>query len=239
MTRRLLLQRVLDVAMFAATLGAVATSFVEGLPEWVIMAVLVSFVSMFFARWWIAEDRKTWMKANWFDLVIVVLLSSPFLRMLMALRLAHLVPALKLGAVIRANKDRLIRLMILSGESLPAAMALMFGLVFVFGAATFLLEHDHNPQFAAFPDGLWWAFVTLTTVGYGDVVPITSGGRVVAVMTMIFGIIVYSLVVANLTVFLEDYGHKQREAIKLNEADVSEPVVEASVESKAEGKDPA
>jgi len=40
-------------------------------------------------------------------------------------------------------------------------------------------------------------------VGYGDVVPITPGGRIVAVMTMVIGIVVYSLVVANLTVFLE------------------------------------
>ena len=149
------------------------------------------------------------MKANWLDLVIIVLLSSPFLRMLMALRLAHLVPALKVGVIIRANKDRLIRMLIFSGDSLPAAMALIFGLVFVFGTLTFVLEHGSNPQFKEFSDGLWWAFVTLTTVGYGDVVPATSGGRVVAVMTMIFGIIVYSLVVANITVFLEEYGRKQ------------------------------
>ncbi|GAV19295.1 potassium voltage-gated channel Shaker-related subfamily A member 5 [Mariprofundus micogutta] len=225
MTQRLLWQRVLDVALFAATIGAVATSFVDGLPEWTIMAVLVAFVIMFFTRWWIADNRSEWMKANWFDLVVVVLLSSPFLRMLMALRLAHLIPALKLGALVRSNKDRLLRLLVISGDSLPAAMATMFGLVFVFGTITFLLEHGQNPQFAEFPDGLWWAFVTLTTVGYGDIVPITSAGRIIAVMTMIFGIIVYSLVVANLTVFLEEYGHKHAEEQKQPAEAVEEPVV--------------
>ncbi len=214
MTNRLIYQRILDVALFSATIGAVAASFVKGLPEWTTMAVLVAFVVMFFARWWIADNRREWMKSNWLDLVIIVLLSSPFLRMLMALRLAHLVPALRLGALIRSNKDRLLRLLLLSGESLPAAMALMFGLVFVFGTVTFLLEHEHNPQFGDFSDGLWWAFVTLTTVGYGDIVPVTSGGRVVAVMTMIFGIMVYSLVVANLTIFLESYGRQHSELKK-------------------------
>jgi len=163
---------------------------------------------MFFGRWWIAEDRKAWMKANWFDLVLVVLLSSPILRMLMALRIVHLIPALRLGVLIRANKDRLLRLLVISGDSLPAAMATLFGLVFVFGTVTYSLEHGNNPQFGEFQDGLWWAFATLTTVGYGDMVPITGAGRVVAVMTMIFGVIVYSLVVANLTVFLEEYGKK-------------------------------
>lgn len=210
MTNRLLYQRILDVSLFAATIAAVATSFVEELPEWSIMAVLIAFVVMFFTRWWIAEDRKAWMKRNWFDLVLVVLLSSPILRMLMALRLAHLIPALRIGVLIRANKDRLLRLLVLSGDSLPAAMASLFGLVFVFGAVTFSLEQGQNPQFGEFQDGLWWAFVTLTTVGYGDIVPITAGGRIVAVITMIFGIIVYSLVVANLTVFLEEYGKKHQ-----------------------------
>ena len=209
MNRRTLWQRVLDAGLFSATIGAVVIPFLDGMPDWLQLVLLVSFVLMFFVRWWVADDRKLWMKDNWLDLVIIVLLSSPFLRMLMALRFAHLLPALRLGAVIRANKARLIRLILFSSDSMPVAMALVFGLVFFFGTATFLLEHGHNPQFGELQDGLWWAFVTMTTVGYGDVVPITPGGRVVAVMGMVFGIIVYSLVVANLTVFLESYAHKQ------------------------------
>ena len=213
-SKQLFMQRTLDVAMFLATLVAVATSFIKELPEWTTMVVLISFVSMFFVRWRIADDRKVWMKSNWFDLVVVVLLSSPVLRMLMALRLAHLLPALRVGALIRANKDRLLRLLILSGESMPVAMAMVFGIVFVFGTGTYMLEHPYNPQFANMQDGLWWAFVTLTTVGYGDIYPITSSGRVVAVITMIFGIVVYSLIIANVTVFLDQYTHRQKELKK-------------------------
>jgi len=210
MNQRTIWQRTLDTGLFIATIGAVAVSFInDGIPEWALVAVLGSFVFMFFVRWWISGDRKAWMKSNWLDLVLIVLLSSPILRMLVALRLAHLIPALRVGALIRANKDRLIRLVLFSGDSLPAAMAMVFGLVFVFGTITFLLEHGQNPQFGQLPDGLWWAFVTLTTVGYGDIVPITSGGRIIAVMTMVFGVIIYSLVVANLTVFLEEYSRKQ------------------------------
>jgi len=229
MTRRLLIQRFLDVGLFTSTILAVALSFVEGMPDWGIMAVLVLFVGMFFSRWWVAEDRRAWMKSNWFDLALVVLLSSPILRMFMALRLAHLLPALKLGVLIRANKERLLRLLVVSGESLPAAMATMFGLVFVFGAVTFTLEHGNNPQFGELSDALWWAFVTITTVGYGDIVPITSGGRVAAVMTMIFGIVIYSLLVANLTVFLSEYGRKSAKtttAVTVQDDESSKETVE-------------
>jgi len=214
MNRRTFWQRALDTGLFLTTIAAVAAPFVKSLPSWTLMVSLVSFVIMFFVRWWIADNRKQWMKSNWFDLAVIVLLSSPVLRMLMALRLAHLIPALRLGALIRSNKDRLIRLLLLSGENLPVAMAMVFGLVFVFGTLTFLLEHGQNPQFGQLPDGLWWAFVTLTTVGYGDVVPITPGGRVIAVITMVIGIVVYSLVVANLTVFLEKYSLQHMEAKK-------------------------
>lgn len=209
MNQRTAWQRSLDVGMFFGTIMAIVVPFVERCPEWSLVVILTAFVTMFFCRWWIADNRQAWMKANWLDLVLLVLLSSPLLRMLMVLKLAHLLPALRLGVLLRANKERLIRLILFSGESLPVAMSMMFGLVFVFGTATFLLEHGHNAQFDQIQDGLWWAFVTLTTVGYGDVVPITSGGRILAVMTMVLGIIVYSLVVANLTVFLEEYGRQQ------------------------------
>lgn len=202
MNRRGFCRRVLDVALFVATLGAVAVSFADDLPEWVTLAVLLSFVVMFFIRWWLDDDRRGWMKSNWFDLALVVLLSSPVLRMLVALRVAGLAPALKIGALIRANRQRLLKLIVISGESLPGALALVFGIVFFFGASVFGLEHGHNPQFAELQDGLWWAFVTLTTVGYGDIVPVTSGGRMVAVITMVFGIAVYSLSIANLTAFI-------------------------------------
>lgn len=206
LSRRIIWQRVLDTGLFAATIGAVAASLVHTLPDWVSLFALVAFVVLFFLRWWIDENRTAWMKSNWFDLALVVLLSSPMLRMLMALRVAHLLPALRVGVLLRANKERLLRLLVLSGDSLPVAMALLFAVVFIFGTTTFLIEHGQNPQFGELQDGLWWAFVTLTTVGYGDIVPITSVGRIVAVMTMLFGIVVYSLIIANLTVFLEQYG---------------------------------
>jgi voltage-gated potassium channel len=209
MMQREILLRLLDTGLFLATMVAVTISFAEGLPEWLTTLVLLSFVTMFFSRWWMDADRMAWMKSNWFDLVLVVLLTSPLLRILMAFKVAGLVPAIRIGAFIRANKERLLRLLLLSGDSLPAALALLFGIVFVFGTGAFLLENGTNPQFRELQDGLWWALVTLTTVGYGDIAPITAAGRAVAVMTMIFGMVAYSLVIANLTVFIEGYRAKQ------------------------------
>ncbi len=204
-------RRGLDVLLFLLTIASLAVTFREAVPDWVQMSVLLSFVLLFAVRWRIAENSRSYIRENWFDLVFVVLLASPVLRLLSTLRFIHLFPALKLGVLLRNNRKRILRLILLSRDSFPLAMAFIFGLVFLFGSCTFLLEHGTNPGFESIHDGLWWAFVTLTTVGYGDIVPHTDAGRIVAVMLMVFGVAVYSLMIANLTHYLDtiDRNHNQ------------------------------
>jgi len=66
------------------------------------------------------------------------------------------------------------------------------------GAALFV-EVFSPKSFDSFGDALWWAAQTVTTVGYGDVVPQTNGGRVVAVVVMVFGVAAVSLTTAIVT----------------------------------------
>lgn len=73
-----------------------------------------------------------------------------------------------------------------------------FTVAVTFAAAVFV-EVFSPKSFDSFGDALWWAAQTVTTVGYGDVVPQTDGGRVVAVVVMVFGLAVLSLVTAIVT----------------------------------------
>ncbi len=209
MESRPVLRRILDGLLLLATLAAIGVSFWEEAPEWGPLTILTLFVILFFTRCWYSDHRLAYLKSNWIDLALVVLLSSPLLRLFVVFK--GIAPALRIGTLIRANRERLMKLVILSSESFPVAMSLVFGIVFMFGASAYLLEHGHNPGFADISDGLWWAFVTLTTVGYGDLYPMTSGGRIVAVFTMLFGITIYSLMIANLTYYVEETGRKRRE----------------------------
>ena len=204
-------KRILDVLLLFITIIAVIAPFWEKAPEWLAAAVLIVFVTLFGIRWYVSDDRREYLRTNWLDLVLIVLLSSPFLRLLVAFKVAGFAPVIRIGALLRRNRSRLMQMLVVSGESLPAAMALVFAVVFMFGAGVFFLERAVNPAFAHVSDGLWWAFVTLTTVGYGDVVPITSAGRTVAVIAMLFGITLYSLMIANLTYFVEEMGEKRRQ----------------------------
>jgi voltage-gated potassium channel len=83
-----------------------------------------------------------------------------------------------------------------SGRVIPYLAA--FTIAVTLGAA-FVVEVFSPNSFNSFGDALWWAAQTVTTVGYGDVVPQTSGGRVVAVFVMVFGVAAVSLTTAIVT----------------------------------------
>ena len=59
-------------------------------------------------------------------------------------------------------------------------------------------EHPTNPGFATFGDALWWGIVTLTTVGYGDIVPKTTAGRLSGVAIMFTGVAVLGVLAGSL-----------------------------------------
>lgn len=79
-------------------------------------------------------------------------------------------------------------------RALVASLIIMLGLVLVAGAVMHMAEHRAQPgAFGSIPQSLWWAVVTLTTVGYGDVVPATALGRFLAGIIMLFGLAMFAL----------------------------------------------
>jgi len=81
---------------------------------------------------------------------------------------------------------------------------LVYGIGLVIIAATVVasVEGGVGATINSFADSLWWAVVTITTVGYGDMVPITLVGKAVAVILMLGGIAFFSGITANLASFL-------------------------------------
>jgi voltage-gated potassium channel len=82
-------------------------------------------------------------------------------------------------------------------DSRPALLSVLLGFCIVLllsATLGYLLERASQPQaFGSIPAALWWAIVTLTTTGYGDVVPMTAAGRALAGVVMISGIVVFAL----------------------------------------------
>jgi len=72
-----------------------------------------------------------------------------------------------------------------------------FSIIFVGGFGVFLAEHGHpGANITQFGDALWWAVVTVATVGYGDYYPVTVVGRIIAIIMMIMGVGIFALMVA-------------------------------------------
>jgi voltage-gated potassium channel len=86
------------------------------------------------------------------------------------------------------------------------------GFTLITSAAAFTLAEDVGAgrRIGSFFDALWWSAATITTVGYGDIYPITGVGRIIAAFTMIVGIATLSVVTARIAAFLissEDNKH--------------------------------
>ena len=89
---------------------------------------------------------------------------------------------------------QLRRVLVLESGPLLSVLVIFLMVVFLSSVAEYFLEHDVQPgTFGSVPAALWWAVVTLTTTGYGDAVPITPLGRLVAALVMISGLGVFGL----------------------------------------------
>ena len=89
---------------------------------------------------------------------------------------------------------QLRRVLVHESGPLISVLVIFLMVVFLASVAEYFLERDVQPAtFGSVPAALWWAVVTLTTTGYGDVVPITPLGRMVAAMVMISGLGVFGL----------------------------------------------
>jgi voltage-gated potassium channel len=81
------------------------------------------------------------------------------------------------------------------------------------GVLTVVFEMGRNEQFENLLDGFWWLIITFSTTGYGDKVPITLGGRIIAVATIVVGIGAASLLSGGLASWLVDRNTKARRGL--------------------------
>lgn len=187
-------------------MASTETAFFDWLVWWffVIESVLLLLV---------VNDRVNYLKANWMNVFIIVAGLpiilwgySPLAVILRSLRLL-----LMIGLIYRLAKTAR---KILNKNQLGKTILASFMLILVSGSIIAAID----PAFESPADGIWWALVTISTVGYGDYSPVSLPGRVFASVLIISGTVLLALITANLAAyFVEKEVEKDVEAETLAE----------------------
>jgi voltage-gated potassium channel len=188
--------------------GTASTSLVAALfIIWTLL--LIEYV----VRLVVTPDRRGYVRRRWVEPATVVV--PP-------LQGWHLVGMEKMSLLAQEGQLRLA--VILKHHSLFRVLIAAAGTIFL-GAWLVLLFEDrtHGGNIHDYPDALWWAIVTVTTVGYGDRYPVSTGGRYVAVVLMLVGIGLIGVLTATVaSVFIKEHTDANREEFKKGHADLGE-----------------
>jgi voltage-gated potassium channel len=170
--------------------------------------VFIAFLIDYLVELRVTNNRTTYVRTQWASLFIVI---SQFLALLPALGFLGILRgarALRIaGTLIRvigvgvASKEQGRKFFKAKAASLAFGMA---GLTMITSAVAFTIAEDvgDGRRINSFFDALWWSAATITTVGYGDIYPVTAAGRIIAVFTMLVGISTLAVVTARIAQFL-------------------------------------
>lgn len=174
---------------------------------WIDFGFCTLFVIDFGARFRRATRKWAFVRRNFWDLLGSIPLAGP-LRTARAIRLIRLVRLTRIAMLIRRLVQRYD--LPVPGRALAGLGAVTTGIWIGAALLFFWFEHGVNEGIESIDDALWWSMTTLSTVGYGDLYPVSEGGRIVAISTMILGIGVLGTLAATLATALVDVRERGR-----------------------------
>jgi len=173
------------LALYSVQVLARPRGVSNGIVNAAMLATYLVFVADYAARLYLADPRFKWFIRNLLDLAIIVL---PFLRPLRLLSLAVVIEVLQ-----RAIGDNI------RGKVMIYTALGVLVMIYAASLAILDLERDQpGTHIRNLGDAVWWSITTVTTVGYGDIYPVTGAGRLVAVALMIGGVSLLGIVTATL-----------------------------------------
>jgi len=167
-----------------------------------------------------APSKKAYLKWGWLDLVGAIP-GVPLLRLARIHRIirgTHILRSMGYRGILRRFLDR-------RAES--TLLVTLLGSILVLGFVTILVvffeRQAPEANITTAEDGLWWSYVTITTIGYGDLYPVTPTGRFFAGFLMLTGVGLFSVVTSYLAkLFVDPNSKRQYKDIELIKAELAE-----------------
>ncbi len=183
---------VISIIVFSLeTIPTLSKEFIEVLLKLEVFIVSL-FCCEYVLRFFVAKRKTKFVFSFWgmVDLLAILpfFLLSFDLIMIRALRLLRLFRILKLGRY-SSSMSRIMSALKIAKEDL--VLSLMAALIMLLVASFGIYQFENTAQpdkFSSVFDSLWWALATLTTVGYGDVYPITAGGKIFTGFILVIGL---------------------------------------------------
>ena len=148
-------------------------------------AICAFFFFEFCVRFYRAESKLRFMRWGWIDLIS----SIPMVDFLRAGRLLRLVRLLRIIRAFRSTKNLVDHIFASRTQGAFTSVSVLAILLVIFSAISILqVEKDPASNIKTAEDAIWWAYVTITTVGYGDKFPVTTEGRIIAAILMTAGV---------------------------------------------------
>jgi len=186
------LLNLLVIALSIYVLGALLVDTIYVLPSetkillnYIDYAICAFFFLEFCIRFYKAEKKLRFMRWGWIDLIS----SIPMIDVLRAGRLLRLIRLLRIIRAYRSTKKLVDHIFRNKAQGALTSVTVIAVLLIIFSAIAILqVENDPNSNIKTAEDALWWAYVTITTVGYGDKFPVTTEGRIIGAILMTGGV---------------------------------------------------
>ncbi len=167
-------------------------------------AICMIFIGNFFYGLWRAADRALYVRTHWIDLVA----SIPVVEQLRFVRIFQILRVIRL---IRMSRSVLGPLLRQKRETTLTSLLLAMITIITFSSVLILLVEDGVPgaNINSAESAIWWALITISTVGYGDFYPVTTEGRVIAAVVIVTGVSFFGVVAGFLaSLFVQDDDEK-------------------------------
>jgi voltage-gated potassium channel len=147
--------------------------------------ICVIFFYDFCFRFYKAENKLQFMRWGWIDLLSCV----PAIEYFRAGRIIRLIRVLRIIRAFRSTKKFIHYIFRNKAQGALTTVSILAILLIIFSSIAILqVEKDPNSNIKTAEDAIWWAYVTITTVGYGDKYPVTTEGRLIACVLMTAGV---------------------------------------------------